>query len=424
MKDKLLYTKWDDRRKNMALKVASNGLSFISQYEMTDFKKVLFEIWQGINMNFGSQTSRYITFIPPNRNEVIKLRISDHLSTENEWSAHEITGYPNRRYSIVIFSNKSMPNESRQNIKELNWKSYIANNIPVYEKAYNRFYLKETFNNLKSFIAMILKGKNPENNTLSVNLNEYNQLNCNRNMKQTIRLTESQLRGMIQEAVDGAMVHRRPVRKANPNRLTEGRLRAMIQESVKKALNESKGKKKLQNSFKSKEDMTKYRDMYEPNSNRSIYDTDGSYYDGDETQYGELGSGPYMDYNYHDFADGYDYCGDDDYNDYAHEYNHNLKHRLATKGGQMSYDWEQMQNKFKDEDDRRRSYMLNLQKSKDNALQGIDNGHGNTPYWKKEWVNGYVDNDFLNHWEQDYIKKYHRDSDLTTKKVNHDDEDD
>lgn len=169
MRDKLLYTKWDDKRKDMALKAASNGLSFILQYEMTDFKKVLFEIWQGINMNFGSHTSRYITFISPNKTEVIKLRISVHLSTESEWSDHEITGYPNRRYSIVIFSNKSIPNESRQNIKELNWKSYIANNIPVYEKAYNRFYLNETFNKLKSLITMILKGENPENNTLSVN---------------------------------------------------------------------------------------------------------------------------------------------------------------------------------------------------------------------------------------------------------------
>lgn len=46
-------------------------------------------------------------------------------------------------------------------------------------------------------------------------------------MKNTIRLTESKLRGMIQEAVNGAMAQRKPMRKANPNRLTEDRLRAV-----------------------------------------------------------------------------------------------------------------------------------------------------------------------------------------------------
>ena len=46
-------------------------------------------------------------------------------------------------------------------------------------------------------------------------------------MKRTIKLTESQLRGMIQEAVNAAMAQRRPMRKSNPNRLTENRLRNM-----------------------------------------------------------------------------------------------------------------------------------------------------------------------------------------------------
>lgn len=57
-------------------------------------------------------------------------------------------------------------------------------------------------------------------------------------MKRTVKLTESKLRNMIQEAVDGAMAQRRPVRKAQPKRLTEDRLRNMINEAVKKAINE------------------------------------------------------------------------------------------------------------------------------------------------------------------------------------------
>ena len=53
-------------------------------------------------------------------------------------------------------------------------------------------------------------------------------------MKQTIRLTESTLRGMIQKAVNKAMS--RPRR--NPTRLAESKLRNMIQEAVSGALNE------------------------------------------------------------------------------------------------------------------------------------------------------------------------------------------
>lgn len=56
-------------------------------------------------------------------------------------------------------------------------------------------------------------------------------------MTQKIRLTETQLRGMIQEAVNAAIAQRKPMR--NPNRLSENRLRNMIKESVKGVLRES-----------------------------------------------------------------------------------------------------------------------------------------------------------------------------------------
>ena len=103
-------------------------------------------------------------------------------------------------------------------------------------------------------------------------------------------------------------------------RLTESELKRIINESVKKILRESSGKPKFQDSFKSKEDMTQYRDLYDPRGE-------------DE--------GPYMRYHSTTFDDmDYDYCGDDMYNDEASDYNGSLKKRLATKGGQMSYDWD------------------------------------------------------------------------------------
>ena len=122
-------------------------------------------------------------------------------------------------------------------------------------------------------------------------------------------------------------------------RINESELRHMIMESIKRVLNESKPHK-LQNSFKSKEDMTQIRDKYAPEKHTSIYDTDNTYYDGDVKSKGEWGSGPYADYKETCFGDGYDYCGDDDHNDMAGEYNSALHKKLATKGGQMADDWE------------------------------------------------------------------------------------
>ena len=132
-------------------------------------------------MNEGSKTSMYVTFIPPSGKEVIKLRISDHQSTQDEWGRNELTGLPNRRYSIVLFSKKSMPTESKQGIKELKWKSYMAQKIPVYEKAFNRYYLHETFNTLKTILLSIYQGGCPEDRSIPINLNENKQYKYNRN---------------------------------------------------------------------------------------------------------------------------------------------------------------------------------------------------------------------------------------------------
>ncbi len=151
-------------------------------------------------MNIGSENSRYVTFIPPTTNEVIKLRISDHPSNENEWGEKELTGLPNRRYSIVIFSNKSMPNESNKDVKYLPWRSYSAQNIPVYEITFNRFYLIETFSLLKTILETIYNGGSPEKTTN--NVSENKQLKSNNSMKQTIRLTESELKNVIKEVVN------------------------------------------------------------------------------------------------------------------------------------------------------------------------------------------------------------------------------
>lgn len=181
MKQYLWINRWNAKRKNSAINKQKVGISFLPNYVLYDFKTVLYELWQGLSMNEGSKTSMYVTFIPPSGKEVIKLRISDHQSTQDEWGRNELTGLPNRRYSIVLFSKKSMPTESKQGIKELKWKSYMAQKIPVYEKAFNRYYLHETFNTLKTILLSIYQGGCPEDRSIPINLNENKQYKYNRN---------------------------------------------------------------------------------------------------------------------------------------------------------------------------------------------------------------------------------------------------
>lgn len=208
MQQKLWINRWNDKRKAIAVRKQEVGIGFLSNYQMTDFHKVLYNLQVGLETTKGSNTSSYVTFIPPSGNEVVKVRLSDHPSTIEEWEPNELTGLPNRRYSIVIFSNKSMPNESKQKLKELNWKCYKSQNIPVYEKTFNRYYLKETFPKLISILQTIYKGGAPEDKSLPVNITENNQqINENKTMnkKQTIRMNEAQLKRVIAEAVKRVM---------------------------------------------------------------------------------------------------------------------------------------------------------------------------------------------------------------------------
>lgn len=175
MRQFLWITRWTERRKNSAKKTRDIGSNFISNYTTSQYDKVFSDLCMGLRMNEGSQTSSYITFIPQNNNEVIKLRLSNHPSTEQEWVEKEITGLPNRRYSIIIFSNKSMPNESKQKIKESKWRSYLSQGIPVYEKSFNCLYLNETLPILLNIIKTIYNGGNPEDKTITTNITENNE---------------------------------------------------------------------------------------------------------------------------------------------------------------------------------------------------------------------------------------------------------
>jgi hypothetical protein len=129
--------------------------------------------------------------------------------------------------------------------------------------------------------------------------------------------------------------------KRKPIIMTEGRLRRIVAEAAMRVIRES--------GFDSDEDMTMYRDMYAPGTEDTVVDTDNEPYEHRYTdEPGAWGSGPFLDHRTHTFADGYDYCGDDDYNEMVDDYNDELADELSTKGGQMNYDWE---HRYDDDED-------------------------------------------------------------------------
>ena len=216
--------------------------------------------------------------------------------------------------------------------------------------------------------------------------------------------------------------------KQNRNivRLNESQLRQMIAESVKRVLSE----KKLENSFDSEEDMTMYRDMYAPENVRLWTDAEGTVHDWTSAERiahgastdggGKWGSGPYRPYIHHDYAEEFisKYINDDhadmyrsgrdneEENEHNAKYNDDLRKRLATKGGQMSYDWDEEQ-KMNQWDDNARRGLLNLVKQKrdQDRRDELINGR----FMMNKWLNGEINDDDLknSHKGVGSKRKYH-----------------
>ena len=166
-------------------------------------------------------------------------------------------------------------------------------------------------------------------------------------------------------------------------RLTESDLHRVIEESVKQVIYES---------FDSNEDMTQYRDLYKPGKRHFNVDVDGSMSYGGLENDGELGNGPFVNQVEYDFEDGYDYSGTDMYNDEASEYNDELYNRLATKGGQMSHDWEEVNPDYTNIDNKQKSALDVIRRSRkfqDDKYSQVGERHRNN------WVKGNYDEEDL-----------------------------
>lgn len=195
---KLWIQIWTEKIKQSKKNNNTKALAFLESWKLQDPINVLRELIVGTNAyQAGKWGSAYVVQIPNGDKEAIRNRWANHPSKETEWPLKEIDGLPNRRYSIFIYDEKTCPELAL--VAETKWKTYYSEGIPVYEKGFNVAFLNKTFNKMKNIIIQIYKGGSPQPNRLSIKINESK---TNMNMKKnTIKLTESQLKKVIAESV-------------------------------------------------------------------------------------------------------------------------------------------------------------------------------------------------------------------------------
>ena len=144
---------------------ALNGLTSI---ELPDNKSHAVPAFLATAMGFGkgSDTSWDQLFIPPSYDRVIKVRISDHLSSPSEWPPIE-DSLPNKRYSIVIFNRHSMNIQYKQGIKYIDWNTYTVDGIDVCELVIYCELIPQIWTFLYKALLCLYNGGNPEDNTLT-----------------------------------------------------------------------------------------------------------------------------------------------------------------------------------------------------------------------------------------------------------------
>lgn len=176
---------------------AINGIEYllkyanvIAQYEKISDKYKTIAEYIGLGQEGGNSFYNY--FIPLNTDIVFLLRNSNHNNTNPYlYNRHEQLGRPNKRY-IVYFKNGNTFSDN-----PITFLDAEHHSIPYGVNALdNETSVIAYFNSLKSLF------ENGETTFQPLPITTENkQYNKNRNMKQTIKLTESELRNMITESV-------------------------------------------------------------------------------------------------------------------------------------------------------------------------------------------------------------------------------
>lgn len=200
MRGKKLWAQfWTDRQKTPKRNNCIEGLNFLSSYSMTEPENVLKDLQQGLRMTIaGKWGSGYVVIFPNTpREELIRARLATHPFKTSEWPEHEIDGLPNRRYSIFIYDEQTCPQFAK--LAETDWRMEYSEGIPIYEKGFNAAFLKRTFPKLIRILKSIYQGGTPQPTVLKTITTESK---TRKDMKQNrIKLTESQLKRMVSEAI-------------------------------------------------------------------------------------------------------------------------------------------------------------------------------------------------------------------------------
>lgn len=219
---------------NNAIENRENGLRGLSTFQLpnSNLNNVPFTLAYKMGLKQGSKTSWYELFIPPTNNEVIKIRMSDHKSTETEWPPIEDC-LPNRRYSIVIFSEESMNIQKNAHIKYIDWYQYNVEGIPVYEICIYCGFLTKVWSFLYKVISTLYNGGHPE----QLSINDYLH-SISDDKRETPNDMISQWNRTVDKINDSKT---NKYMKKNVVKINENTLRQIVAESVKKVLNEVYG---------------------------------------------------------------------------------------------------------------------------------------------------------------------------------------
>lgn len=186
----------------------NNGLRGIETYEpdSTQLYKTAYHLGNYLGMKRGSDGSWYTRIITPTMTEVVSFRVSDHLSTDDEFRENETIGIPNRRYSIVVFNRHSMYDQYKNGIKFIDWNKRDIDGSPIFEVVVNCDYLPHAYGFLYAMIVKLYEGGTPESISIPVNyklpFEKIKESKTYKNMKKNVqRINETQLRAIVAESI-------------------------------------------------------------------------------------------------------------------------------------------------------------------------------------------------------------------------------
>lgn len=178
------YKVKDDTQEAIDVLKSLYGCTFVSPYKLFHY------LYNHLCMRVEKTQSFYRAFIVLKNDDIITLRLSQHFSTRNSVKkAIKDFGKADVEYHLIIGRTQSVnPKKDIYYDRNLKFVSFKIRDIDLADFNDNG----KRRGILDEIIKLLTDGNSPSSD---------NNETINRNMKKTIRLTESALRGMIKEAV-------------------------------------------------------------------------------------------------------------------------------------------------------------------------------------------------------------------------------